>query len=444
VTASGWGLVDSAFAVVFTDNHDNQRGHGNGYWTSADNNAIGGIVTNFYDGAVYNLSNVFMLAWPYGSPKVMSSYDWDRNVIEYINDDGNLVRKDTNDWVGPPSINGATKDVDCDNGWICEHRWGSIAGMVGFNNFTQDAWNIGHKWHNDANQIAFARVTDTSEGRGFVVINRENTHLSVTLPTGLAGDKYCDVTQGDYNFVPDVCTGSVVTVDDSGMASFSVPPMSASAIHVGAIVDGEPTPCSFSALSIRGTQNDWGTDAMTCVGDNLWRIDGVVFNGGDANGAARFKFDRFNNWKENYGDDDGDQIAEIDGDDIGVASTGTYTITFNDVTKAYTVEGGEPQETVKVTFSCDNGLTQPGNSVYVVGDQAALGNWTVASAAQKLEAANYPVWTDEQIISLPKNTTVKWKCVKANEGSLSISQWQGGSDNVITTGTSDTSVSASF
>lgn len=49
---------------MFTDNHDNQRGHG----------AAGSNVVTYKDGSLYNLANVFMLAWPYGYPKVMSSY----------------------------------------------------------------------------------------------------------------------------------------------------------------------------------------------------------------------------------------------------------------------------------------------------------------------------------------------------------------------------------
>ncbi|CAM9397389.1 unnamed protein product, partial [Pylaiella littoralis] len=60
-----WGFMPSYKAVVFVDNHDNQRGHGGG-----------GNVITFEDGRLYDLANVFMLAWPYGYPKVMSSYDF--------------------------------------------------------------------------------------------------------------------------------------------------------------------------------------------------------------------------------------------------------------------------------------------------------------------------------------------------------------------------------
>lgn len=339
VASAGWGMLDSAYSVVFTDNHDNQRGHGSGFFTSSDNNSIGGIVTHFYDGAVYNLSNVFMLAWPYGTPKVMSSYDWQRNVGP--KDGGGF--QDFNDGFGPPSdSNGNTNGADCGlNEWICEHRWGSIAGMVGFNNYTQDAWAIDHTWHNNNNQIAFARVTPGGQSRGFVVINREGGSINQSFFTGLPAGEYCDVSLGAFNFNTDVCTGSTITVDNGGNAVFSVPAMSASAIHVGALAGSPPPP----------------------------------------------------------------------GDDVNV------------------------------NFTCQQGNTNPGQSVYVVGDNAALGNWN-ASPSLKLDPVSYPTWSGT--IAIPAQTTFAWKCVIADETTLVIDVWQGGNDNALTTQTTDTSTSASF
>ncbi|MEE3918080.1 hypothetical protein V2I01_03890 [Micromonospora sp. BRA006-A] len=53
-----WGYLSSAKAVVFTDNHDTQR--------------EGGVLT-YRNRGTYALANAFMLAWPYGTPAVMSS-----------------------------------------------------------------------------------------------------------------------------------------------------------------------------------------------------------------------------------------------------------------------------------------------------------------------------------------------------------------------------------
>ena len=48
-------------AVVFMDNHDTQRGD---------------APLTYKNGQRYYLANVFMLAHPYGHPKVMSSYEF--------------------------------------------------------------------------------------------------------------------------------------------------------------------------------------------------------------------------------------------------------------------------------------------------------------------------------------------------------------------------------
>jgi alpha-amylase len=195
-----WGFMASDNAIVFTDNHDNQRGHG----------GAGGVLT-FKDGSLYTLGNVFELAWPYGYPQVMSSYNF------------------TNSDQGPPSdANGNTLNVSCFNGqWICEHRWREIANMVAFRDYTNSYFGVTNWWSNGNNQIAFGRG-----GKGFVVINRESTALNVTFQTGMAAGTYCDIIAGDFN--NGTCTGRTITVDGAGNATISVGAMYAAAIHIGA------------------------------------------------------------------------------------------------------------------------------------------------------------------------------------------------------------------
>lgn len=199
-------------AVIFTDNHDNQRGHG-----------AGGNVVTFKDGALYNLANVYMLAWPYGYPQVMSSYNFD------------------NGDQGPPAdAAGKTMPVysngepDCDKGrWVCEHRRPEIAGMVGFRNYTNDHFAVTDWWANGGKAIAFGRGE-----RGFVIINREDTVLEETFKTSMPAGTYCDVTKGELAADGKGCTGPTVTVDASGQITAEVPAMSAVAIHGGAKVSG--------------------------------------------------------------------------------------------------------------------------------------------------------------------------------------------------------------
>lgn len=196
----GWGFMPSYQAVVFVDNHDNQRGHG----------GAGNVIT-FEDGRLYDLANVFMLAWPYGYPKVMSSYDF----------------HDDTDAGGPsvPVHNGGNLECFGSN-WKCEHRWGYIAGGVDFRNNVNDNWNVTDWWDNGANQIAFGRGD-----AGHVAINKESYTMNVTLNTQLPAGEYCNVLKGELAQDGNSCTGETITVNANGTINTSVAPWDAFAIH---------------------------------------------------------------------------------------------------------------------------------------------------------------------------------------------------------------------
>ena len=211
-------IAPSDKAVVFVDNHDTQRGH------------VGtGLTLSYKRGDLYTLANVFMLAWPLGYPRVMSSF----------------VFTDTE--AGPPSdAQGHTDSVyapgsDTPNcglkpgQWVCEQRWHAIAGMVGFRDFTSDSPAVTDWWSNpsDGNQIAFGRGA-----AGFVAIDRSTNPLSKTLQTGLAPGTYCDIVNGDLAASGASCTGASITVAPDGSAHFEIAPMQALAIHVGAKLSG--------------------------------------------------------------------------------------------------------------------------------------------------------------------------------------------------------------
>ena len=86
---------------------------------------------------------------------------------------------------------------------------------------------------------------------------------------------------------------------------------------------------------------------------------------------------------------------------------------------------------VSVDFSCNNGITTWGQNVYAVGNITALGNWNTANAV-KLEPTIYPTWTGN-VVDLPANTTIEWKCIKRDAGAV---VWQGGANTAVTTGAS--------
>src|SRR3546814_2375429 len=95
----GLGYMSSGSSAVFVDNHDTERG---------------GDTLNYKDGANYTLANVFMLAWPYGSPDIHSGYEWSD--------------KDA----GPP--NAGAVNACWQDGWKCQHAWPELKKMVTFRN----------------------------------------------------------------------------------------------------------------------------------------------------------------------------------------------------------------------------------------------------------------------------------------------------------------------
>jgi len=86
-----------------------------------------------------------------------------------------------------------------------------------------------------SNQIAFSRG-----GAAFIAFNRdESSSWSTTLFTGLPAGSYCNVIVSDtcgYSSANNATQGAVavVTVGSDGKASFSVPTLSALAIHINA------------------------------------------------------------------------------------------------------------------------------------------------------------------------------------------------------------------
>jgi len=220
---ASWGLLPSDRAVAFTDNHDKQRGH-----------AGGGTYLTYHHGRRYELANVFMLAWPYGYPALMSSFAFTADTT-FDASYGPPHDPATGATVGPWDGGGAAPACFDQNrgGWVCEHRLRPIGNMVGFRKATLGAWAVTDWWDNAGNQIAFGRGS-----AGFVVINAEASALSRSFQTSLGAGQYCDVISGDFTAGGggggSSCSGTVVSVDAAGMASITVAPQSAAAIHVGA------------------------------------------------------------------------------------------------------------------------------------------------------------------------------------------------------------------
>jgi alpha-amylase len=221
----GQMLVGSGDAVAFIDNHDTQRN--------------GRAKLTYKDGTSYALAEAFMLAYPYGTPSVMSSFTF------------------SNADAGPPaSSNGTTTTVNCSSGWACEHRWRTTENMVAFHNAAAGA-ALTNWWSNGGDQIAFGRGS-----AAYAIFNRDGGTLSRTFTTSLPAGVYCDVANGDFS--NGTCSGPTYTVGAGGTLTASVPANSMLALHVNARTSATtPTSCSTVAVT-------FAVNATTVWGENVY------------------------------------------------------------------------------------------------------------------------------------------------------------------------------
>jgi alpha-amylase len=213
-------LLPGDKAVVFTDNHDTQRGDAVHY------------ASTFDSAPIYELAVVYTLAQPHGVVSLMSSYGFDR-ATQAGRDGGppgaNGVTQSTFDAGGASLCTGVLGTVQAGQ-WICEHRRAAIAQMVGFRRVAAGApvsnWTqIG----GFPNRIAFART-----GLGFVALNRDAVATAAqSVQTTLPAGSYCNVAIDTFT-APGSCSGMAVQVDAAGAALITVPPRGAVALHVNA------------------------------------------------------------------------------------------------------------------------------------------------------------------------------------------------------------------
>ncbi|WP_433360069.1 carbohydrate-binding module family 20 domain-containing protein [Actinoplanes sp. CA-142083] len=220
----GQMLMASGDAVAFIDNHDTQRN--------------GRAKLTYKDGNTYGLAEAFMLAYPYGTPSVMSSFTF------------------SNADAGPPAAsNGTTSAVNCSSGWACEHRWRTTANMVGFHNAAYGT-PVTNWWSNGGSQIAFGRGSSA-----YAVFNRDGGTLSRTFTTSLPAGTYCDVANGDFS--NGSCTGATYSVSASGTFTASVPANSMIALHLNARTNSTPGSCTSVAVT-------FAVNATTVWGENIY------------------------------------------------------------------------------------------------------------------------------------------------------------------------------
>lgn len=188
------GWVSGSQANVFVANHDTERNGGSLRYDSPSN--------------TYITATIFSLAHPYGTPTIISSYSISDNDA------------------GPPNNGaGACSATGGTSGWLCQHRFIAITGMVGFHNEVGSS-PLTNWVSPQSQQIAFGRGS-----AGFIAVNNADSPWSATFTTGeMADGSYCDVISGKND--NGRCSGGSVTVS-GGTFTATVPSRSALAIHSG-------------------------------------------------------------------------------------------------------------------------------------------------------------------------------------------------------------------
>ncbi|WP_034648133.1 carbohydrate-binding module family 20 domain-containing protein [Cellulomonas sp. HZM] len=396
------GLLPSANAGVFVDNHDTERN---------------GETMSYKWGAKYKLANTFMLSYPYGSPAVYSGYTF------------------TDTDAGAPGASATSVPAaDCSSSaWTCVQRWTETRGMVAFHNTVGDAALT--NWYDDgANLVAYGRGA-----KGYVVINNASNAVTRTYTTSLPDGTYCDVVAASD------CSRTVAV--RGGTFSATVPAYGALALHVGALsgTTSTPTPTTTAGTSTTvyySTAAGWGAykihykvgsgswttvpgEAMTaaCTG---W-VSKQVASGGSTVTAA-FN-DGNGTWDNNGGKDyalSGSVVAVKGGavttsDPCGTTSTPTPTPTAT------------PTSTTAALAFSVTATTSWGQNLFVVGDVAALGAWDTSKAVA-LSSAAYPVWRAS--VQLPAGTAVQYKYVRKD--ATGAVTWESGANRTATVPASGT------
>ena len=143
---------------------------------------------------------IFSLAHPYGTPTILSSYQFSS-----YDDGAPNGGKNPFPTSNPPLTfgrflgAGTCSGNNGTDGWLCQHRWTPVSGMAGFRNNVGDAPLT--DWVSpQTQQIAFGRGD-----AGYVAINNADEDWSGTFDTSLADGGYCDVVSGGS--VGGNCTG---------------------------------------------------------------------------------------------------------------------------------------------------------------------------------------------------------------------------------------------
>jgi len=194
-----WGFIPSQNATVFVNNWDTERNEGSPSSLVASN--FTGVANDTTNTKRYNLANMLMLAWPYGSAQVHSGFRF------------------TSTNQAPPSASpfDANGNALVNQQWDFIHRWPEISNMVGFRAATSGEGTANFV-SGTINQIAFSRGA-----KGFIAMNNDTAAWNNrSFATGLPPGTYCNVAHGLLNAAKTGCTGDSVVVPTNGVVTLTL------------------------------------------------------------------------------------------------------------------------------------------------------------------------------------------------------------------------------
>lgn len=368
----GGMLLGSGDTVNFIDNHDTQRN--------------GRARLTYKDGQTHALAQAFSLAYPYGTPQLMSSFSFSNNEA------------------GPPSSgNGTTNSVTCGSGWECEHRKTIVANLVAFHNQVNGT-NVNNWSSPQSSRIAFGRGNV-----GFAAFNRSGSAWTQTFTAQLPNGSYCNVAAA-------ACTGNMVTVS-GGQFTATVPANGMIAIHGTGTPSPTPTGCTSTAVTFNLNESAFVVGSIPALGS--WNTANAI----PVPGTVNIPFNTSFQYKYIRKDAAGNVTWEYDPNrshTTGTACSVTYAESWNG-------PGGGTCTSIAVTFEV-HATTTFGQNVYVTGSVPALSSWNTGTAIA-LSSAAYPVWRGT--VNIAPSTSFEYKFIKKDGGGNVI--WESGANRSYAT-----------
>jgi alpha-amylase len=179
----------------------------------------------YWQGNLYQLAHVYMLAIPFGIPEIYTGYSFtDETDGPPTNAQGQVTRAKC------PTVTTKPVSIVKDGIYTCVDRWLAIQGMIKW----RDAAASSPQTHSYYRKFTLARTLTFARGSNWIAMNPTQTTTKAKYMTYLAKGTYCDVITGGRSAVRSnkTCVGTSVIVDAAGYATITVP--SQGSIAIGA------------------------------------------------------------------------------------------------------------------------------------------------------------------------------------------------------------------